>query len=189
MITSVDEEARHADLPNLQAEHDQEITFLKKQLDSDIAAISQDLEEELAQLEKAGAKAAEREKAKSLAEKTMGQVRKRAEAEIDQMEDVWERFKNLKVGDLEGEEHIFRAMRDKYGEYFEGSMGAESIQRRLQNFDLQGEAEKLHEIIQTGRGQRKTRALKRLKVVNAFLTKIGRASCRERVYIRGIGES
>ena len=170
MITSVDEEARHADLPNLQAEHDQEIAFLKKQLDSDIAAISQDLEEELAQLEKAGAKAAEREKAKSLAEKTMGQVRKRAEAEIDQMEDVWERFKNLKVGDLEGEEHIFRAMRDKYGEYFEGSMGAESIQRRLQTFDLQGEAEKLHEIIQTGRGQRKTRALKRLKVVNAFLT-------------------
>src|SRR5699024_1513902 len=170
MITSVDEEARHADLPNLQAEHDQEITFLKKQLDSDIAAISQDLEEELAPLEKAGANAAEREKAKSLAEKTMGQVRKRAEAEIDQMEDVWDRFKNLKVGDLEGEEHIFRAMRDKCGEYFEGSMGAESIQRRLQNFDLQGEAEKLHEIIQTGRGQRKTRALKRLKVVNAFLT-------------------
>src|SRR5699024_9352386 len=122
MITSVDEEAPHADLTNQQAEHDQEITFLKKQLDSDIAAITQDLEEELAQLEKAGTKAAEREKAKSLAEKTMGQVRKRAEAEIDQMEDVWERFKNLKVGDLEGEEHIFRAMRDKYGEYFEGSM-------------------------------------------------------------------
>ena len=170
MITSVDEEARHADLPNLQAEHDQEINFLKKQLDSDIAAISRELEEELAELEQSGAKAAEREKAKSLAEKTMGQVRKRSEAEIDQMEDVWERFKNLKVGDLEGEEHIFRAMRDKYGEYFEGSMGAESIQRRLQTFDLQGEAEHLREIIQTGRGQRKTRALKRLKVVNAFLT-------------------
>src|SRR5699024_6797324 len=51
-----------------------------------------------------------------------------------------------------------------------GSMGAESIQRRLQTFDLHGEAEKLHEIIQTGKGQRKTRALKRLKVVNAFLT-------------------
>ena len=170
MITSVDEEARHTDLPNLQAEHDQEISFLKKQLDSDIAAISRELEEELAELEKSGAKAAEREKAKSLAEKTMGQVRKRSEAEIDQMEEVWERFKNLKVGDLEGEEHIFRAMRDKYSEYFEGSMGAESIQRRLQTFDLHGEAEKLHEIIQTGKGQRKTRALKRLKVVNAFLT-------------------
>lgn len=170
MITEVDEEARHADLPNLQAEHDQETNFLHKQLDSDIAAISRELEEELAELEKAGAKSAEREKAKSLAEKTMAQVRKRSEAEIAQMEDVWERFKNLKVGDLEGEEHIFRAMRDKYGEYFEGSMGAESIQRRLQTFDLHGEAEHLREVIQTGRGQRKTRALKRLKVVNAFLT-------------------
>src|SRR5690625_2821979 len=170
MITSVDEEARHADLPNLQAEHDQEINFLKKQLDSDIAAISRELEEELAELEQAGAKAAEREKAKSLAEKTMGQVRKRSEAEIAQMEDVWDRFKNLKVGDLEGDEQVFRSMRDKYGEYFEGSMGAESIQRRLQTFDLEGEAAHLREIIETGRGQRKTRALKRLKVVNAFLT-------------------
>src|SRR5699024_11985961 len=61
MITSVDEEARHADLPNLQAEHDQENTFLQKQLDSDIAAISQELEEELEQLEKARTKGAERE--------------------------------------------------------------------------------------------------------------------------------
>ena len=170
MITEVDEEARHADLPNLQAEYDQETNFLKKQLDSDIAAIQRELEEELAELEKSGAKAAEREKAKSLAEKTMGQVRKRAEAEISQMEDVWERFKNLKVGDLEGDEQIFRSMRDKYGEYFEGSMGAESIQRRLQTFDLHSEAEHLREVIQTGKGQRKTRALKRLKVVNAFLT-------------------
>src|SRR5699024_4509233 len=167
MITSVDEEARHADLPNLQAEYDQEVNFLKKQLDSDIAAISRELEEELAELEQAGAKTAEREKAKSLAEKTMAQVRKRAEAEIAQLEEVWERFKNLKVGDLEGDEQIFRSLRDKYGEYFEGSMGAEAIQRRLRNFDLEGESEKLHEIIQTGKGQRKTRALKRLKVVNA----------------------
>src|SRR5690625_2823848 len=61
-------------------------------------------------------------------------------------------------------------MRDKYGEYFEGSMGAESIQRRLQNFDLQGEAEKLREVIATGKGQKKARALKRLKVVSAFRT-------------------
>ncbi|GAA4116809.1 DNA-directed RNA polymerase subunit beta' [Enteractinococcus coprophilus] len=170
MITSVDEEARHADLPNLQAEHDQEINFLKKQLDSDIAAISRELEEELAELEQSGAKAAEREKAKSLGEKTMAQVRKRSEAEIAQLEEVWDRFKNLKVGDLEGDEQVFRSLRDKYGEYFEGSMGAEAIQRRLQTFDLEGESEKLHEIIQTGKGQRKTRALKRLKVVNAFLT-------------------
>src|SRR5690625_6984500 len=49
-------------------------------------------------------------------------------------------------------------------------MGAEAIQKRLQTVDLEAEAEKLRETIATGAGQRKTRALKRLKVVNAFLT-------------------
>ena len=48
-------------------------------------------------------------------------------------------------------------------------MGAEAIQKRLESFDLKAEAEALRETIATGRGQRKTRALKRLKVVNAFL--------------------
>ena len=54
--------------------------------------------------------------------------------------------------------------------YFEGGMGAAAIQKRLETFDLEAEAESLREIIRTGKGQRKTRALKRLKVVSAFLT-------------------
>src|SRR5690625_5846536 len=49
-------------------------------------------------------------------------------------------------------------------------MSAEAIQRRHQTFDRAAQAESLRETIRTGRGQRKTRALKRLKVVNAFLT-------------------
>ncbi|WFP15870.1 DNA-directed RNA polymerase subunit beta' [Citricoccus muralis] len=170
MITSVDEEARHRDLPNLQAEYDQEAKYLADQRDADIAAVAADLEQDLAKLESEGAKAPEKKKARDLADKTMAQVRKRADAELERLEKIWDRFKNLKVSDLEGDEGLFRAMRDKYGQYFEGSMGAESIQRRLQNFDLEAEAESLREIIQNGKGQRKTRALKRLKVVNAFMT-------------------
>ncbi|MEW1979418.1 DNA-directed RNA polymerase subunit beta' [Citricoccus sp. NPDC079358] len=170
MITSVDDEARHADLPNLQAEHDQETRHLTDTRDADIAAVAGDLEKDLAKLESEGAKAAEKKKARDSADKTMAQIRKRADAELDRMEKIWDRFKNLKVADLEGDEGLFRAMRDKYGQYFEGSMGAESIKKRLETFDLDAEAEFLREVIKTGKGQRKTRALKRLKVVNAFLT-------------------
>ena len=61
-------------------------------------------------------------------------------------------------------------MRDRFGLYFEGGMGAAAIQKRLETFDLDAEAELLREIIATGKGQKKTRALKRLKVVTAFLT-------------------
>ena len=48
-------------------------------------------------------------------------------------------------------------------------MGAAALQKRLETFDLDEEAERLREIIRTGKGQKKTRALKRLKVVSAFL--------------------
>ena len=60
-------------------------------------------------------------------------------------------------------------MKNRFGKYFEGSMGAGDPER-LQSFDLEAEAATLRETIQTGKGQRKTRALKRLKVVSAFLT-------------------
>ena len=67
----------------------------------------------------------------------MAQIRKRADAELDRKEQVWDRFKNLKVADLEGDEGLYRAMRDKYGQYFTGAMGAEAIQTRLETFDLE----------------------------------------------------
>ncbi|WP_312180304.1 DNA-directed RNA polymerase subunit beta' [Arthrobacter sp.] len=170
MITSVDEENRHTELPNLQAEHDLERKHLVDQRDSDIAIIAKDLEDELARLEGEGAKAADKKKARDSADRQMAKVRRDADNNIERLEQVWERFKNLKVGDLEGDEGLYRELRDRYGLYFEGSMGAEAIKKRLEDFDMQAESENLREIIQNGKGQRKTRALKRLKVVNAFLT-------------------
>ncbi|GAB2896389.1 DNA-directed RNA polymerase subunit beta' [Neomicrococcus lactis] len=170
MITHVDTDRRHAELPNLQAQHDIDKKRLEDQRDADIAAVAKDLEAELASLEAEGAKAPTTKKARDMADKTMAQIRKRADAEIARHEQVWDRFKNLKVADLEGDEGLYRALREKYGLYFEGSMGAEAIKKRLETFDMAAESELLHDIIQNGKGQRKTRALKRLKVVNAFLS-------------------
>ncbi|OAX52754.1 DNA-directed RNA polymerase subunit beta' [Rothia kristinae] len=170
MITSVDEEARHEDLPNLQAAHDRDKRTLESERDADIAAIAKETEEELARIEAEGGKAAEKRKLRDAAERQMAQVRKRVDAEIAHMDKVFDRFKNLKVTDLEGDEALYRSMVDKFGMYFEGAMGAEAIKKRLETFDMAAEAEALKETIQNGKGQRKTRALKRLKVVNAFLT-------------------
>jgi DNA-directed RNA polymerase subunit beta' len=104
MITSVDEENRHEELPNLQVEHDVEKKQLIDNRDSDIATIARDLENELARLEGEGAKAADKKKARDSADRQMANVRKRADAEIERLEQVWDRFKNLKVADLEGDE-------------------------------------------------------------------------------------
>ncbi|GAB2452070.1 DNA-directed RNA polymerase subunit beta' [Xylanimonas ulmi] len=170
MITWVDDEGRHEDLPRLQNEIDLEKKEIADRRDNDINARATKLEQDLAELEAEGAKADARRKVRDAAEREMANLRKRADAELDRLETVWDRFKNLKVADLEGDEMLYRSLQDRYGTYFEGSMGAAAIQKRLESFDLDAEAANLREIIRSGKGQRKTRALKRLKVVNAFLT-------------------
>ena len=170
MITWVDDESRHRDLPSLEANIEVEKKEIENRRDSDIDARAKKLEADLAELEAEGAKGDVRRKVKESAEREMAQLRKRADADIDRLQQVWDRFKNLKVQDLEGDEILYREMRERFGLYFEGGMGAAAIQKRLESFDLDAEAENLRETIRTGKGQRKTRALKRLKVVSAFLT-------------------
>ena len=170
MVISVDDDARHADMPQLENELRLELKTLGDQRDSRIATRLQTLETELAALEAEGAKADQKKKLKDAAEKEMGQVRKGFDEQITRLERVWEDFRGLKVGDLKPEDDVFQELQDRYSLYFEAHMGAESIQRRLAAFDLAAEAENLHLQISEGKGQRKIRAIKRLKVVNAFLS-------------------
>jgi len=169
MITHVDEDGRHRDLSSLEAKIDVERKGMESKRDNDIEQRMAKLEEDTAALEAEGAKADQRRKIKDAAERETKQIRERAQREIDRLDEVWDRFKNLKVQDLEGDEILYREMQYRFGKYFEGHMGAAAIQKRLETFDLNAEANNLREIINTGKGQRKTRALKRLKVVSAFL--------------------
>jgi DNA-directed RNA polymerase subunit beta' len=49
-------------------------------------------------------------------------------------------------------------------------MGAAAIKKRLETFDLEAEYAILTDLSENGKGAKKTRAIKRLKVVNAFMT-------------------
>jgi len=169
MITWVDEEGRHEALPNLEKQLGVEKKQIASRRDSDVEARQQKLEADLAELEAEGAKSDVRRKVRESGEREMAAIRRRADQEIDRLDRIFDRFRTLKVQDLEGDEMLFREMRDRYGRWFDGGMGAEAIQKRLESFDLEAEAAALKEIVATGKGQKKTRALKRLKVVSAFL--------------------
>src|SRR6185312_2769648 len=157
-ITYVDEEARDRDLPSLEAKFLVERGQLEQRRDADIEARQTKLEADLAELEAAGAKGDARRKVRESSDRECRQIRDRAQRELDRLDEVWNRFRNLKVQDLEGDELLYREMRDRFGRYFEGGMGAAAIQKRLQNFDLDEEAERLREIIRSGKGQKKARA-------------------------------
>ncbi|MBF4162451.1 DNA-directed RNA polymerase subunit beta' [Nocardioides acrostichi] len=168
MITAVDEDARHRDLSSLENKVGLERERLEKRRDGGLDDRAKKLEEDLAALEAEGAKSDQKRKVKDGAEREMKQMRDRAQRELDRLEEVWDTFKSLKVQDLMGDELLYREMKSWFGKYFEGHMGAAAIQKRLQSFDIAAEVENLREIIATGKGQKKVRALKRLKVVDAF---------------------
>ncbi|GAA5417649.1 DNA-directed RNA polymerase subunit beta' [Paraliobacillus ryukyuensis] len=65
-------------------------------------------------------------------------------------------------------EKEYRAYRDKYGTSFHADMGAEAIKRILEDVDLEKEVEILREELKTAQGQRRTRAIRRLEVLEAF---------------------
>ncbi|MGN7941526.1 DNA-directed RNA polymerase subunit beta' [Metabacillus sp. 22489] len=65
-------------------------------------------------------------------------------------------------------EKEYRAYREKYGNTFQASMGAEAIKKLLSDIDLDKEVDALKEELKTAQGQRRTRAIKRLEVLEAF---------------------
>ena len=170
MIYEVDDEARHEDLPGLERSLAKDKKVIAGKRDADIEARAQRLETDLAELEAEGAKSDVRRRVKESGEREMAAIRRRADAEIDRLDRVFDRFRTLKVQDLEGDEMLYRQLRDRYGRYFRGGMGADAIKQRLARFDLDAEAALLLEVVATGKGQRKARALKRLRVINAFRT-------------------
>ena len=65
-------------------------------------------------------------------------------------------------------EKEYREMRERYGDEFEASMGAEAIQELLKEIDLDQLSAELTAEVEKSSGQKKVRILKRLEVVEAF---------------------
>jgi DNA-directed RNA polymerase subunit beta' len=89
--------------------------------------------------------------------------------------DVWELFQTMEPKQVVADETLFRELKDRFGspfgfgEYFRGGMGAEAVRDLLQQVDLDAEREDLEEQVKTAKGQKQSRAVKRLKVVSAFI--------------------
>ncbi len=62
----------------------------------------------------------------------------------------------------------YRAYYEKYGDGFEVGMGAEAIKKLLQEVDVEKELNDLREELKDAQGQKRTRLIKRLDVLDAF---------------------
>jgi DNA-directed RNA polymerase subunit beta' len=93
----------------------------------------------------------------------------------ERMRTVWDLFQGMSPKEVIADETVFRELKDRFGspfgfgEYFRGGMGAEAVRDLLEQVDLEDERERLEEEVKTAKGQKQSRAVKRLKVVSAFI--------------------
>ena len=89
-----------------------------------------------------------------------GQLEAQLQAGIDELED-------LRIHKLIAESR-YRELKDHYGNVFQANMGAEAILAILRSIDLEALREQLINEMQTTSGQRRKKAIKRLRVVESF---------------------
>lgn len=65
-------------------------------------------------------------------------------------------------------EREYRQYRSEYGTDFKVEIGAEAIRTLLQNIDIEEEIKELKELLQTATGQKRSRAIRRLDILDAF---------------------
>ncbi len=204
LVTWIDEEAREKDMGKLEKEVQKILDEYDKEREQRTHALAQSLERRVEYVESGAqdkfddddhlwAESIGSIKKLSAAdrEKLQKEIRKSLQAEIadteayledaaERMREVWRIFGEMKVKDVINDEAVFRELKDRFGspfgwgEYFRGGMGAESVRDLLEQVDLEADCVELEEMINTSKGQKQARAVKRLKVASAFLNSTNR---------------
>ena len=171
LVTKVDFEAREedetelrdemlADLESLDVERDRLIAATKEMGKGYVSAGSDEIVDSVSDEEPLSPEEVEREIAELYEEFNERKALR---------QDALDEFMKLKQKQLVDDEELFREMRRHYSDYFEGGMGAAAVRDLIVEFDLSKTAEELKEMVESSKGQKRAKGLKRLKVVESFL--------------------
>lgn len=168
LITWIDTDRLHKDLPSLEAEMKAEVGDVEREREVKLRERDDLYVKELEELEGRSAKKNEFERAEKAKNKDFEEIRGRYEEELAQLKLVWDSLRTMKPKQLVDDERVWRELVDRYHDYFAGGMGAEAVKDLVSRLDLAEVEAELKETISTAKGQRKAKSIKRLKVVSAF---------------------
>ena len=157
----------------------EEIDRLQAELDEGLEKLETETQEKLAELRD---RLVEGSKNGESSDQISDEEREKIEAEIKQGELALEQQKSDLENDITGKideledlrvgqlltESRYRELRDLYGGVFRASMGAGAVLDILREIDLDGMRDSLQEEMRSTSGQRLKKAIKRLRVVEAF---------------------
>ncbi len=174
MVTHVDVERRHAELSELRQSLSEEMLEIAEREAKALEAKLKELEARAEKLEAEGAKESELRALQRSTEKDLDAVRARFAEERDLAQAAFDTFEGLHSRQIIEDEVLYREMEFRYGEYFEGGMGADAILGLIDRMDLDEEERVMREMIDAKDGrkplsaQRHAKFLKRLAIVQSF---------------------
>ena len=162
LVTEVDDQLRHAAIEDLE-----------RDLDEALARLDAELEEKVQEVQAGssgdddGEEGDEAERVRSTQEGlrlTFEQAKQKVQNDIDT---TISGLEDLQVGMLLTESR-YRELRDSFPEVFKADMGAEAVLKVLQDYDLEQMREDLQGQIRSTSGQRRKKAIKTLRIVDAL---------------------
>jgi DNA-directed RNA polymerase subunit beta' len=180
IITSVNDEDReadlvmlkdemNADLGNLDSEKAEEVAAIEGERDRRIAVLRGEIEpEESEPIDEETPVEDQVKKIEAEAKRDIKDLDEEYEERRELIRDSFDAFQKLAVKALISDETLYRELKVRYGNYFRGGMGAEAIKDLLVRLDLDELGVELRTTIAEGKGQKRQKAIKRLKVVAAF---------------------
>ena len=104
--------------------------------DLEIDKAYKELEAEIEELEKDGAKDKDLKARQRDAERDIAALREEYEEEVELVQRIFDEFKDLHSRKIIEDEMLWRELADRYGDYFEGGMGADVIAQLIDRIDL-----------------------------------------------------
>ena len=166
IVVSVDEEARKTAIEDERTKTDQEVEKRSQANVISMDLLNQEFEASIATKDEAEQEAerlAHEVEVQAMADKVLqdeANIRSESQARMDELED-------LRMSKLVAESR-HRELKEHYGGVFQAMMGAEGILEILRQTDLEALREQLLIEMRSTSGQRRKKAIKRLRVVEAF---------------------
>ena len=189
LVTNVDKQMVAATVDQLREDLTQAIEKMKAESEEKVAELQAQNAAPTAEADDSGAEIAEGESAVEVAsedggspetdavmldeatEETIVQLRAKLEEDVTELENEVsaqiDELEDLRVSQLLTESR-YRELRDNHGTVFAASMGAEAVLEVLKGIDLDDLRDVLQEEMRSTSGQRRKKAIKRMRVIEAF---------------------
>jgi DNA-directed RNA polymerase subunit beta' len=160
VVTSVDPLMRGRTAEAIDLQHAEQMQSIDEQYTGPVAAVAAELDGIGAEEERRAEVAAKHAEMVSAHAAALSSAEETMQRDMDDLDSI----KSLMLLT----EARYRELNDKFGDVFHAGMGAEAILAILRNIDLESVSVELENEVRTTSGQRRKKAVKRIRVVDAF---------------------